>query len=79
MKDTLRPYLNAGDKARLAAALDTLAENAPTGFDGWEESAAKAASAARAGDVAAVKAECKVCHDQHRSRYRAEMRAARLF
>jgi len=79
MKATLKPYLTANDTARLAAALDQLADKAPPGFDGWRESAADAAKAARAGDTAAVKAACKHCHDQHREHFRKERRLQALF
>lgn len=79
MKDSVRAYLNAGDNARLASALDQLAKHRPDGYSGWELSAKRAADAARAGDTAAVKAECKSCHDQFRDRFRTEMRGARLF
>jgi hypothetical protein len=79
MKATLKPYLAANDTARLADALDQLSAKAPPGFNGWGESAQDAAKAARAGDVAAVKAACKHCHDEHRNRFRKERRTAAMF
>jgi hypothetical protein len=79
MKATVQAYLKAGDAERLAAALDTLAEHEPNGYAGWEDSARRGAQAARAGDLPAAKAACKGCHDEHRSRFRAERRATRLF
>jgi hypothetical protein len=79
MKANLQARLNAGDLRRLAPALDELASRAPAGFAGWKASATRAAEAARRNDVAAVKAECKSCHDQDRSRYRAELRNTHLF
>lgn len=79
MKATLKPYLAAQDKARLARALEELAEKAPPGFDGWKETAQESAKAASSGDLAAAKAGCKSCHDAHRSRYRAELRTLAMF
>jgi hypothetical protein len=79
MKATVQAYLKAGDAERLAAALDTLAEHEPNGYAGWQDAARRGAQAARSGDMLAAKAECKRCHDDHRSRFRAEQRATRLF
>jgi hypothetical protein len=79
MKATVQAYLKAGDAERLAAALETLAEHEPNGYAGWHDSARRGAQAARSGDLLAAKAECKRCHDDHRSRFRAERRAIRLF
>jgi len=79
MKANLQAYLKANDTARLADALDTLAQHEPTGFSGWSDSARRAAKATRAGDVAQVRVECKRCHDELRPRFRAELRATRLF
>ena len=79
MKSTVQAYMNAGDKERLAKALDELGRHPPDGYANWSESARAAAVAARAGDAAAVRAQCQACHDQHRAKFRAEMRAARLF
>lgn len=79
MKDSVRAYMNAGDNARLAEALDKLAHHAPEGYSGWEMSARRGADAARAGDSVATKAECKSCHDQFRERFRSEIRGVPLF
>jgi hypothetical protein len=79
MKDSVRAYMNAGDHARLAEALDKLAALVPVGYSGWELISKRGADAARAGDTAAIKAECKNCHDQFREKFRAEMRGAMLF
>lgn len=79
MKSTLKPYLAAQDTGRLARSLEQLAEKAPAGFDGWRESALTAAKAARAEDIASVKAECKHCHDLHRNRFRSQRRTIPLF
>lgn len=79
MKDSVRAYMNAGDHARLAEALDKLAAHVPAGYSGWELVSKRAADAARAGDMTAVRTECKTCHDQFREKFRAEMRGAALF
>ena len=79
MKANVQAYLKAGDTERLASALGTLAEHEPRGYSGWADSAKKASEAARAGDLTRARAECKHCHDEHRSRFRAELRATRLF
>jgi hypothetical protein len=79
MKANVQAYLKAGDTERLAAALGTLAEHEPPGYSGWADSAKKASEAARSGDLARARAECKHCHDEHRSRFRAELRTTRLF
>ena len=79
MKATLSAYLNAGDTARLATALDELGRHAPAGYPRWTEAASAAAEAAKAGDLSGVRAQCKACHEENRSRYRKEMRTTRLF
>jgi hypothetical protein len=79
MKSTLQAYMTAGDAGRLAKALDELGRHPPPGYANWSESAQAAAAAARAGDVTAVRAQCQACHEQHRAKFRADMRAVRLF
>ena len=79
MKGTLQASLKAGDLARLGGALDELAQVEPHGFEGWAASARSAATAARGGDVEAVRAQCRGCHDQFRPKFRAEMRGVHLF
>jgi hypothetical protein len=79
MKANLQVYLKAGDSKRLAVALDTLGQHEPEGYAGWTASANAAAKAARAGNFPQVKVECKRCHDDLRTRFRAEIRSTRLF
>lgn len=79
MKATLKSYLSAKDTTRLATSLELLAEKSPAGYDGWREMSLAGADAARKGDLAAVKAECSRCHDEHRGRFRREQRAVVLF
>jgi hypothetical protein len=78
MKATLQTYLRTGDFVRLDSALQKLAAAAPAGYPGWKESAEKAQLAARAHDAAAVKAQCSGCHDQHRKRFKNELRQTPL-
>jgi hypothetical protein len=79
MKATLQPSLKSGDLARLVEPLDELARHEPRAFAGWAESARAAAAAARKGDAERVRVECKDCHDRFRSKFRSELRGARLF
>ena len=79
MKATLSAYLNAREGERLAASLEELGRHAPPGYAGWESSTENGARAARAGDFATARAQCKQCHELNRARYRAEMRTTRLF
>ena len=79
MKANLQAQLLAEDTERLAEGLDTLAAHEPAGFPGWADSARNAARAARAGDLEKTRMECKRCHVELRSRFRAELRTARLF
>ena len=76
MKSTLQSYQRAGDFERMAAAFDELHERAPKGYASWSELATGAAAAARKQDAAGVRQACKSCHEQHRARYRRELRAA---
>ena len=48
-------------------------------FDGWDAIAKKGADAARANDIAGVKAACKSCHDDLRPRFKKELRDKPLF
>jgi hypothetical protein len=79
MKANLQAFLKAGDTKRLASALEALADREPKGFAGWADSARRAAQAARSGDLESARVECKRCHDEHRARFRAELRGTALF
>jgi hypothetical protein len=52
-----------------------LAQHPPAGYTRWTDLASSGAEAARNKDAAGVRATCKGCHDEHRSRYRRERRA----
>jgi hypothetical protein len=79
MKSTLQAYMIAGDTERMARAFDELAEHAPPGYATWKAEAEAGARAARRGDLNEVRAQCKVCHDANRSRYRRELRTRNAF
>jgi hypothetical protein len=75
MKATLQPYQRENSYPRLARAFEDLAQHAPAGYTRWTDLASSGAEAARNKDAAGVRATCKACHDEHRSRYRRERRA----
>jgi len=74
MKDNMKPAFDQKDNGALAKALDHVASHPPTGFTGWDTIAKKGADAARAGNLDEVKASCKSCHDDLRTRFKKEIR-----
>lgn len=78
MKTQVQSYVRTQDFAKLAKALDQLASTPPAGFVRWAEHARAGAEAARASDMAGVRASCKGCHDELRVKYRGELRASAL-
>jgi hypothetical protein len=72
------PALLASDFAALAGALDAAAAWAPDGYSNWASIARDGAGAARAGDAEAVRAACRSCHEQYRSRYQRDLRSRPL-
>jgi hypothetical protein len=79
MKENMKPALDQNDSARLVQTFEQVAAHAPAGFSGWDTIAKKGADAARQGDIKTVKAQCKACHDDLRSRFRHEIRDKPLF
>lgn len=79
MKATLQAHMRRHDYERLGTALEELAKKEPLGYSGWAESAAQGAAAAARKDEAGVSQSCKTCHDQHRERYRRELRGWAVF
>ncbi len=67
--------LSAGDMTSLAADLDKIVTMAPPGYTKWASIAKDGAAAARASNTDAVKASCRGCHTEYKSKYKAEMRA----
>jgi len=78
MKANLQAFQRSKDYARLATALEQLAEMEPKGFDGWAESSRQGAEAAARKDEAGVSKSCETCHKAHRDGYRRTLRSQPL-
>jgi hypothetical protein len=76
MKSNTSPAMNAQDFDALAAALDKVATFAPKeqGYPNWASIAKDGANTARAADLGAVRAACRGCHEQYKTKYRTELR-----
>lgn len=70
MISTMGPALAGGDTAALAKNLEKVASTSPDPSWAWAQTAKKGAEAAKAGNIAEVKAACKTCHDAHKDAYR---------
>jgi hypothetical protein len=79
MKANLQLPLISNDFPRLAKSLEHVAAAAPDGYAEWAAIARRGADAARKHDLASVKASCGACHEQHRSRFKAELRTKVIF
>ena len=79
MKSAMSVPLGARDFAGVEQALLRLATIAPQGYLTWPSIARDGADAARIEHVEAVRAACRGCHAQYRSRYRAELRQKPVF
>lgn len=80
MKANMNPPMKANDWQGLADALERAATLAPpdyqkAGYGNWVSICKDGASAARAAELNAVKAACRGCHDQYKTKYRQEMRS----
>jgi len=83
MKQTMSPRIKSSDWAGLAEALDHVGTLAPpdykkAGYENWVTISQDGANAARAAEMNAVKAACRGCHEQYKTKYRAEMRTRPL-
>ncbi|MDB4942692.1 MAG: hypothetical protein JWP97_2226, partial [Labilithrix sp.] len=78
MKANTNPFIADNDMPALAAALDRAATFAPPGYTTWASIAKDGAKAAKAGDLAAAKASCRTCHEQHKAKYKAELRGRKI-
>jgi hypothetical protein len=76
MKDNMQAPFRKADFARLERAYQELVDTAPVGYDSWPELARSGLEAARAKNGPALGANCKHCHDDHRTRFRGELRAS---
>jgi hypothetical protein len=74
MKSNITPAMAAKDLPELGRLLDVVASKPPPKMPNWTSIAKDGALAARAGDYNAVKASCRGCHTQYKSRYLAEFR-----
>lgn len=76
MKQHMTPAMNAQDFGALADALDQVIAFAPKepGYPNWASIAKDTKTAAKQADVGAVRAGCRGCHEQYRSKYKSELR-----
>ena len=75
MKANTNAAMAASDFDALNTALEKTSTFAPAGYTNWASISKDGARAARQADLAAVKASCRGCHDQYKTKYRTEMRA----
>jgi hypothetical protein len=78
MKANTNSAIASADLPALATALDKTATFAPPGYGNWTTIAKDGAKAAKAGDMTAAKASCRTCHDQYKTKYKAELRGRKI-
>lgn len=78
MSANLARPVKTEDFAALEHSLATAAGFAPPEFPGWRAIAEGGARAARARDIAVVRASCTDCHNEYRHEYRETMRTRSL-
>jgi len=79
MKKNMTPPILAKDWQGMADSLERAALLAPpdyakSGYTNWVSICHDGANAARAAEYEAVKAACRGCHEQYKTKYRTEMR-----
>jgi len=79
METNLDANVDKGDMKAVAAAYEKLAGFAPDpkwneGDSGWSKIAKAGGEAAKKGDLAGAKAQCKTCHKAWRSKYKDAFR-----
>ncbi len=75
MKANTSAAMSSKDFAALEVALKKTATLAPgAGYPNWISISKDGAEAARTQDIGALKASCRGCHDQYKSKYKAELR-----
>lgn len=79
MEKNMQTFVDKNDAKGLAPAFEKVAKLVPdpkwnTGDPNWAAISKTGADAAKAGDIAAVKATCKSCHKAFRDKYKAEHR-----
>jgi cytochrome c2 len=75
MKANAAPASATGDTNAIAAVFDRIARMAPPGYGNWAAISNQGAAAARGEDLKGARAACTQCHNEHRARYKSEMRA----
>lgn len=70
--------LASGDLPALAESLDAISKMAPPGYTNWASIARDGAATARTNQVDAVKAACRSCHQQYKTKYKAELRDRKI-
>lgn len=77
MKKNMTPAMNAQDFDALGANLDTVVLFAPkeAGYGNWVSISKDGKNAANGADLGAVRAACRGCHEQYKSKYKTELRA----
>ena len=74
MKTNMNAPLEKHDWQGIASALERATPLAPAGYTNWVSITKDGANAARAAELEAIKAACRGCHEQYKTKYRTEMR-----
>jgi hypothetical protein len=72
MKANTATAMASKDFPAIATALDKIVTFAPAGYTNWASISKDGAAAARASNLDAVKAACRGCHDQYRTKFKAD-------
>jgi hypothetical protein len=83
MEKEMDPLVEKSDTKGLAAAFEKVAKFSPdpkwnTGDPNWAAISKAGAEAAKKGDLAAAKAQCKSCHKAFREKYKTSFRTTAL-
>lgn len=78
MKANMSGPMSARDYPALEKALTQTAAFAPPGYGNWASISRDGAKAAKEERLDGVKASCRSCHDQYKTKYKAEMRARKI-
>lgn len=73
MKPNVGAPMAGQEYATVAASMRVVAGRVPSGnYGNWASLSTQAAAAAAKGDLNAIKAACKGCHDAYKTQYRSE-------
>jgi hypothetical protein len=78
MKANATSAVSSRDFTAIGKAFTRIAELRPPGFASWGAHAKAGLDAAQRSDLEGCRAACKACHEEHRARYRAEVRGRPL-